>query len=159
VLHFLCELGFITARSGLAETRILISALFSARQQGLASRCKAPHSTLRIPPSPPPLAVLSTSVLQNATFSRPIAGPCTALQRGTWMAIQTVYYRQKIAGTGWRYRPLTVGRRLEAAKNGPYFIRVRNGPGRYQWLKYDTEQAAAKAAKTARLLDKRKSSA
>ena len=48
------------------------------------------------------------------------------------MAIQTVYYRQKIAGTGWRYRPLTVGRRPEAAKNGPYFIRVRDGAGKYQ---------------------------
>ena len=65
------------------------------------------------------------------------------------MAIQTLYYRQKIAGTGWRYRPLTVGRRPQAARNGPYFIRVRNGAGKYQWLKYDTEQAAAKAAKTA----------
>ena len=65
------------------------------------------------------------------------------------MAIQTVYYRQKIAGTGWRYRPLTVGRRPEAARNGPYFIRVRNGAGKYQWVKHDTEQAAAKAAKTA----------
>ena len=65
------------------------------------------------------------------------------------MAIQTVYYRQKIAGTGWRYRPLTAGRRPEAAKDGPYFIRVRNGAGKYQWIKHDTEQAAAKAAKAA----------
>lgn len=65
------------------------------------------------------------------------------------MAIQTVYYRQKIEGTGWRYRPLTVGRRPEAAKSGPYFIRVRNGAGKYQWVKHDTEQAAAKAAKVA----------
>src|SRR5258708_39837761 len=63
------------------------------------------------------------------------------------MAIQTVYYRQKFAGTGWRYRPLTVGRRAEAAKSGPYFIRVRNSAGKYQWVKHDTEQAAAKAAK------------
>lgn len=65
------------------------------------------------------------------------------------MAIQTVYYRQKIAGAGWRYRPLAVGRRPEAAKNGPYFIRVRNSAGKYQWVKHDTEQAAAKAAKAA----------
>jgi integrase len=71
------------------------------------------------------------------------------LQRGNWMAIQTVYYRQKIEGTGWRYRPLTVGRRPEAAKNGPYFIRVRDSAGKYQWLKHDTEQAAGKAAKAA----------
>jgi integrase/recombinase XerD len=65
------------------------------------------------------------------------------------MAIQTVYYRQKIEGTGWRYRRLSVGRRPEAAKNGPYFIRVRNSAGKYQWVKHDTEQAAAKAAKAA----------
>jgi integrase/recombinase XerD len=65
------------------------------------------------------------------------------------MAIQTVYYRQKVAGTGWRYRPLTVGRRPEAAKSGPYFIRIRNSAGKYQWVKHDTEQAATKAAKTA----------
>jgi integrase len=65
------------------------------------------------------------------------------------MAIQTVYYRQKIEGTGWRYRPLTVGRRPEAAKIGPYFIRVRNGTGKYQWVKHNTEQSAAKAAKAA----------
>jgi integrase/recombinase XerD len=63
------------------------------------------------------------------------------------MAIQTVYYRLKIDGTGWRYRPLAVGRRPQAAKNGPYFIRVRNSAGKYQWVKHDTEQAAAKAAK------------
>jgi integrase/recombinase XerD len=65
------------------------------------------------------------------------------------MAIQTVYYRQKIEGTGWRYRPLTVGRRPEAAKNGPYFIRVRTSAGKYQWVKHDTQQAAEKAAKVA----------
>jgi integrase/recombinase XerD len=65
------------------------------------------------------------------------------------MAIQTVYYRLKIEGTGWRYRPLTVGRRPEAAKNGPYFIRVRNNAGKYQWVKHDTQQAAEKAAKVA----------
>ncbi len=63
------------------------------------------------------------------------------------MAIQTVYYRQKIEGTGWRYRPLTVGRRPEAAKNSPYFIRVRDGGGKYQWVTHHTEQAAEKAAK------------
>jgi integrase len=42
-----------------------------------------------------------------------------------------------------------VGRRPEAAKNGRYFIRVRNSAGKYQWAKHDTEQAAAKAAKAA----------
>ena len=65
------------------------------------------------------------------------------------MAIQTVYDRQKIEGTGWRYRPLTVGRRPEGAKNGPYFIRVRDGAGKCQWVKHDKEQAAEKAAKAA----------
>src|SRR6202140_5701453 len=88
-------------------------------------------------------------MLQNATFFVAIAEPCIGLQRGNWMAIQTIYYRQKIVGTGWRYRPLTVGRRPEAAKNGPYFIRVRDSAGKYQWLKHDTEQAAQKAAKAA----------
>ena len=67
------------------------------------------------------------------------------------MPIQTVYYRQKIEGTGWRYRPLKVGRRPEAAKNGPYFIRVRDSAGKYQWVRHDTEQAAQRAAKTARV--------
>jgi hypothetical protein len=68
------------------------------------------------------------------------------------MAIQTVYYRQKIEGTGWRYRRLAVGRRPGAAKNGSYFIRVRDGAGKYQWVKHNTEQAAkaAKAAPVAR---------
>jgi len=65
------------------------------------------------------------------------------------MAIHTVYYRQKIEGTGWRYRRLAVGRRPEAAKIGPYFIRVRNSAGKYQWVKHDTEQAAEKTAKAA----------
>jgi len=65
------------------------------------------------------------------------------------MAIQTVYYRQKIEGTGWRYRPLPVGRRTEAAKIGPYFIRVRDSAAKYQWVRHDTEQAAARAAKAA----------
>jgi integrase/recombinase XerD len=65
------------------------------------------------------------------------------------VAIQAVYYRQKIEGTGRRYRPLTVGRRPEAAKNGPYFIRVRNSAGKYQWVKHETERAAERAAKAA----------
>jgi hypothetical protein len=71
------------------------------------------------------------------------------LRRGKQMAIQTVYYRQKIEGAGWRYRPLTVGRRPESAKIGPFFIRVRDASGKYQWIKHDTKQAAAKAAKVA----------
>src|SRR6202158_3160082 len=109
---------------------------------------------VRIPPSPPYprksyLIVLFTSLLQNATFFVVIVEPCMGLQRGNWMAIQTVYYRQKIEGTGWRYRPLAVGRRPEAAKNGPYFVRVRNSAGKYQWVKHDTEQAAEKTAKAA----------
>src|SRR6202795_709607 len=109
---------------------------------------------VRSPPSPPylnksHLIVLFTSVLQHATFSVVIVEPCMALHRGNQMPIQTVYYRQKIDGTGWRYRPLAVGRRPQAARNGPYFIRVRNTAGKYQWVKHETEQAAAKAAKAA----------
>jgi hypothetical protein len=65
------------------------------------------------------------------------------------VAIHTVYYRQKIDGTGWRYRSLTVGRRPEAAKNGPYFIRVRNNAGKYQWVRHDAERAAERAAEKA----------
>ena len=41
------------------------------------------------------------------------------------MAITTVYYRHK-TDRGWRYSALGVGRRPEAAKNGPFFIRVRD---------------------------------
>jgi hypothetical protein len=52
----------------------------------------------------------------------------------------------KDRGNRWRYRPLTLGRRPEAAKSGPYFIRLRYGAGRYQWVEHDTEQAAEKAA-------------
>src|SRR5258706_1191935 len=81
-------------------------------------------------------------------FSRQLQSLARACS-GNQMAIQTVYYRQKIEGTGWRYRRLAVGRRPEAAKNGPYFIRVRNSAGKYQWVKHDTEQAAEKAAKAA----------
>ena len=65
------------------------------------------------------------------------------------MAIQTVYYRHKTDGTAGGIDRLGVGRRPEAAKNGPYFIRVRDGAGKYQWVKHDTEAAAKKAAKLA----------
>jgi len=40
------------------------------------------------------------------------------------MAIQFVYYRLIIEGTGWRCRPLGAGRRSQAAQNCPYFIRI-----------------------------------
>jgi hypothetical protein len=65
------------------------------------------------------------------------------------VAIHTVYYRQKIDGTGWRYRSLTAGRRPEAAKNGPYFIRLSNSAGKYQWVRHDAERAAERAAEKA----------
>jgi hypothetical protein len=65
------------------------------------------------------------------------------------VAIQTVYYRQKIEGTAWWYRPLMVGRRPEAAKTGPYFVRARDSAGKHQWVKHNTEQAAENAAKAA----------
>ena len=64
------------------------------------------------------------------------------------MAIQTVYYRHKTDGA-WRYSALGVGRRPEAAKQGPYFIRLRNAAGKYQWVKHETEAGAKKAAKLA----------
>lgn len=64
------------------------------------------------------------------------------------MAIQTVYFRHKQNGS-WRYSALGVGRRREAAKHGPFFIRVRNGLGKYQWQKHQSEKAANDAAKLA----------
>lgn len=69
------------------------------------------------------------------------------------MAILTVYYRHKTNGT-WRYSALGVGRRSEAAKHGPYFIRVRNGAGKYQWVKHQSEAAAKEAAKLAPVAQK-----
>ena len=106
--------------------------------------------------SNPTLSAISKTVPSSSTIHicatecYIFCGNCRALHSlaaRKQMAIQTVYYRQKIEGTGWRYRPLTVGRRPEAAKNGPCYIRVRNTAGKYQWVKHDTEQTAAKAAK------------
>jgi hypothetical protein len=64
------------------------------------------------------------------------------------VAITTVYYRHK-TNRGWRYAALGVGRHPEAAKNGPVFIRVRDGANKYKWQKHDTESAARKAAEVA----------
>jgi len=69
------------------------------------------------------------------------------------MAILTVYYRHKTNGT-WRYSALGVGRRSEAAKHGPYFIRLRNSAGKYQWVKHQSEAAAKEAAKLAPVAQK-----
>ncbi|HKV47117.1 MAG TPA: hypothetical protein VJN69_03425 [Candidatus Acidoferrales bacterium] len=43
----------------------------------------------------------------------------------------TVYFRHK-TNNGWRYEALGIGRRPEAAKNGPFYIRVRE-KGKYRW--------------------------
>ena len=64
------------------------------------------------------------------------------------MAITTVYFRHKI-NRGWRYSALGVGRRPETARNGPFFIRVRDAANKYKWLKHETESAAKKAAERA----------
>ncbi len=64
------------------------------------------------------------------------------------MTIQTVYYRHKTHGA-WRYSALGVGRRPEAAKLGPYFVRIRNAAGKYQWVRHETEAGAKKTAKLA----------
>lgn len=61
------------------------------------------------------------------------------------MAISTIYFRHKTPH-GWRYSALGIGRRPEAAKNGPFFIRVRDAAQKYKWQKHDTENAARKAA-------------
>lgn len=62
------------------------------------------------------------------------------------MAI-TVYYRNK-TNQGWRYEALGTGRRTEAAKNGPFYIRVRE-KGKYKWEKHLSELEAKKAAESA----------
>jgi integrase/recombinase XerD len=49
---------------------------------------------------------------------------------------------------------LSVGRRPESAKRGPYFIRIRNAAGKYQWVKHETEAAAKEAAKLAPVAQK-----
>ncbi len=61
------------------------------------------------------------------------------------MAITTLYCRHK-TNRGWRYFALRVGRRPEAAKNGPFFIRVRDAANKYKWQKHETESAAKEAA-------------
>jgi integrase/recombinase XerD len=65
------------------------------------------------------------------------------------VAIERVYFRHKVDGKGWRYSALTAGRQTDAAKKGPFFIRVRNLSGRYQWQKHDTRDAANKAKEAA----------
>src|ERR1700683_3567408 len=64
------------------------------------------------------------------------------------MAISTIYYRHKTP-RGWRYFALGVGRKPGAAKNGPFFIRIRDQANKYKWQKHDTEIAARKAAERA----------
>lgn len=59
----------------------------------------------------------------------------------------TIYYRRK-TDHGWRYQALGVGRRPEAAKTGPYYIRVRQ-QGKYRWQKHLSELEARKAAESA----------
>ena len=61
------------------------------------------------------------------------------------MAITTIYYRHK-TNHGWRYSALGVGRRPEAAKSGPFFIRVRDASNKYKWQRHETESAAKQAA-------------
>jgi hypothetical protein len=41
-----------------------------------------------------------------------------------------------------------------SCEHGPYFIRVRNAAGKYQWVKHETEAAAKEAAKLAPLAQK-----
>src|SRR5690348_18094914 len=62
------------------------------------------------------------------------------------MAI-TVYFRHK-TNHGWRYEALGIGRRPDAAKNGPFYIRVRE-KGKYKWQKHLSELDAKKAAESA----------
>jgi hypothetical protein len=64
------------------------------------------------------------------------------------MAMSTIYYRHKTP-RGWRYFAIGIGRRPEAAKSGPFFIRIRDGANKYKWQKHDTENAARRAAQRA----------
>jgi integrase/recombinase XerD len=59
----------------------------------------------------------------------------------------TVYFRHKTS-SGWRYEALGIGRRPEAARNGPYYIRVRE-KGKYRWEKHLSELEAKRAAESA----------
>jgi integrase/recombinase XerD len=59
----------------------------------------------------------------------------------------TIYYRHKTS-RGWRYEALGIGRRPEAARNGPYYIRVRD-KGKYRWQKHLSELEAKRAAEKA----------
>ena len=73
-----------------------------------------------------------------------LAWPCSG--QTSWRS--TVYYRHK-TDRRWSYFALGIGRRPEAARNGPFFIRVRNGTNKYTWQKHETENAARKAAERA----------
>ena len=59
----------------------------------------------------------------------------------------TVYFRHK-TNNGWRYEALGIGRRPEAAKNGPFYIRVRE-KGKYKLEKHLSEVEAKRAAESA----------
>lgn len=59
----------------------------------------------------------------------------------------TVYFRHKTSN-GWRYEALGIGRRPEAARNGPFYIRVRE-KGKYKWEKHLSELEAKRAAASA----------
>jgi integrase/recombinase XerD len=65
------------------------------------------------------------------------------------MAIERVYFRHKVEGKGWRYAAVTAGRQTDAAKKGPFFIRVRNLSGKYQWQRHSTRDDANKAREVA----------
>jgi hypothetical protein len=62
------------------------------------------------------------------------------------MAI-TIYYRHK-TDRAWRYSALGVSHKPEAAKNGPFFVRIRK-QGKHAWQKHLSELEAKKAAESA----------
>ena len=88
-----------------------------------------------------PISTFATGCYIFASNCRALRG----LAQGANVAITTIYYRHK-TDRGWRYLPLGIGRRPEAAKNGPFFIRVREAAQKYKWQRHDTEVAARKAA-------------
>ena len=69
------------------------------------------------------------------------------LAGGSKRCPSTVYFRHKTSSC-WRYEALGIARRPEAAKNGPYYIRVRQ-KGKYRWEKHLSELEAKRAAESA----------
>ena len=83
-----------------------------------------------------------------------LAWPCSEETRWQFKLFITGTKRGNAAGDIDR---LGVGRRPEAAKNGPYFHSGSQRRWKVQWVKHETEAAAKKAANSPQSPGKRKS--